>query len=151
MQRLIRPPGRPEAEKTKPVSAAATAQKIDAAAEATATVNTGEAAKETAAPPKNNNKLWKEYTDSLTATLKTELLPSKKIKKDTYFLVVEYEIGADGQVNIGNVFATPENAFLQEEVKKRMALTAPQLTPVTDSSGKVRKMKRKYTFNLTKE
>ncbi|MDB5208888.1 MAG: hypothetical protein JWR72_3963 [Flavisolibacter sp.] len=110
-----------------------------------------DAVKAPVTPAKSNTKIWKEYTDSLTTTLKTELLTSKKIKKETYFLTVDYEIGADGIVSILNVVSTPENAFLQDEVKKRMEFTIPQLVPVLDSSGKPRKVKRKYNFNLTKE
>ena len=30
--------------------------------------------------------------------LKTDVLPSKKIKSETYYLYVDYEIGTDGQV-----------------------------------------------------
>ena len=104
-----------------------------------------------AVPAKNNTKIWKDYTDSLQNTFKTELLPSKKIKKDTYFAVVDYEIGLNGAVNVLGVSVSPENAFLQEEIKKRMDLTAPQLAPVLDSTGKARKTKKKYSFSLTKE
>src|SRR5215213_1203833 len=66
-------------------------------------------AKENNAAAKTNTKIWKEYIDSLSSALKTEVLPSKKIKKDTYYLYLDYEIGTDGQVNITNVTSTPEN------------------------------------------
>ena len=100
---------------------------------------------------KNNNKIWKEYMDSLVSTLKTDVLSSKKIKSGTYYLYVDYEIGADGQVSITNVVSSPENSFLQEQVKERLLLGAPQLAPVLDSTNKPRKVKRKYNFNITKE
>ena len=118
---------------------------IDSSANESAAVNAP------ATTVKSNTKLWKEYTDSLVSTLKTELLPNKKIKKDTYFLTVDYEIGIDGTVSILGVSATPENAFLLDEVKKRMELTAPVLAPVLDSSGKARKVKRKFNLSMTKE
>ena len=89
--------------------------------------------------------------DSLVSTLKTEVLSSKKIKKETYYLYVDYEIGTEGQVTVNSVTASPENSFLQDQVKERLTLTAPQLAPVIDSSGKARKVKRKYNFNITKE
>jgi hypothetical protein len=124
----------------------------------TASVNLADSAttsvdvvKAAAVPAKSNTKLWKEYTDSLVSTLKTELLPNKKIKKETYFVIVDYEIGTDGVVSILNVIATPENAFLQQEVKKRMELTTPQLAPVLDSNKQPRKTKKKYNFSITKE
>ncbi|GAA4737195.1 hypothetical protein [Flavisolibacter ginsenosidimutans] len=103
------------------------------------------------APVKSTNKIWKEYADSLTKVLSAEVLPSKKIKKDTYFITVEYEINTDGTVNVLNLTSSPENAFLQSEVKTRMDLGTPQLAPVLDSTGKARKVKRRTSFSLTKE
>jgi hypothetical protein len=103
------------------------------------------------APAKNNNAMFKEYMDSLSSTLKTDVLPSKKIKSDTYYLYVDYEIGTDGQVNVTNVVSSPENSFLQDQVKQRLVLDAPKLDPVLDSTNKPRKVKRKYNFNITKE
>ncbi len=104
-----------------------------------------------AAPVKTNTKIWKEYTDSLVSTLKAEVLNSKKVKKETYFLTVDYEINTDGSVNITNVISTPENAYIQSEVKNRIELTAPQLAPVLDSNKQPRKVKRKHNFSITKE
>lgn len=106
--------------------------------------------KDNNATTKNNNQVFKEFMDSLVSTLKTDILPSEKIKSDTYYLYVDYEIGTDGQVNVTNVVSSPENAFLQEQVKERLILIAPQLSPVLDSSNKPRKVKRKYNFNITK-
>lgn len=100
---------------------------------------------------KSNNKIWKDYTDSLAGPLKSEVLNSKKIKKDTYYFTVEYEIGTDGAVTILNVVASPENAQLQEAVKERMSTSAPQLAPVLDSNNQPRKTKRKYNFSITKD
>jgi len=100
---------------------------------------------------KDNNKLWKEYVDSMVVTLKAEALSSKKIKKGTYFVIVEYEIGIDGQTAITNVWPTPENEFIQQQVKDRLNLTAPRLTPVLAGNGQPRKVIRKYTFSLIKE
>jgi hypothetical protein len=108
-------------------------------------------AKAAVAPVKNNNKIWKEYIDSLVTALKTEVLPSKKIKKDIYYLYVEYEIDTNGQVTTTNVISTPENSFLADQVKSRLIVSAPQLTPALDSANKPRKVKRKYNFNITKE
>ncbi len=104
-----------------------------------------------ATPVKTNTKIWKEYTDSLVITLKAEVLNSKKVKKETYFLTVDYEINTDGSVNITNVISTPENAYIQSEVKNRIELTAPQLAPVLDSNKQPRKVKRKHNFSITKE
>jgi hypothetical protein len=103
------------------------------------------------AATRNNTKIWKDYMDSLASTLKTEVLPSKKLKKDTYYLLVEYEIEPTGQVNVTNVTSTPENDFLRDQVKSRLIVSTPQLNPALDSNNKPRKVKRKYSFNVTKE
>lgn len=100
--------------------------------------------------PKDNNKIWKEYIDSFATTLKTEALPNKKIKNGTYYLLVDYDIDVNGQVNINNVSCSPENSFLQQTVKERLILTAPQMMPVLSAYGKPRKATKKYTLTLTK-
>ncbi len=102
-------------------------------------------------PAKTNTKLWKEYTDSLVKTLNDEVLRSKQIKKNTYYLMVDYEIEPDGKVTITNVTSTPENAFLAAQVRQIMDSTPLSLNPVTDSSNQPKKVKRKQQFTITKE
>lgn len=99
---------------------------------------------------KDNSRIWKEYIDSIAGTLKMEVLPSKKIKSGTYYILVEYEIGTDGQVTINNVSCSPENSFLQQQVKERLTLTAPQMNPLLSAYGKPRKVIKKYNFTLSK-
>jgi|KBSSwiS6_1023812.scaffolds.fasta_scaffold05374_2 hypothetical protein len=98
----------------------------------------------------DNTKMWKVYMDSMVSTFNTEVLPSKKVKKETYYVFVDYEIAVDGQVNVNNIIITPENSFLQDEIKQRLMLTAPKLNPVTSSTGKAMKSKKRYNFTLTK-
>ncbi|MFN2458557.1 MAG: hypothetical protein ABR502_10175 [Chitinophagaceae bacterium] len=123
---------------------------------ATATVNTNNTTPasvttKSVAPAKSNTKIWKEYTDSLTVSLKKELLSSKKVKKETYFFTVEYEIGTDGATNITNVIVSPENAFLAASVKQIVESTPPLLNPVLNSAKQPQKVKRKHNFSVTKE
>jgi hypothetical protein len=98
---------------------------------------------------KDNNTIWKEYTDSVISTVKTEVLPSKKIKNDTYFVSVEYEIDTVGQVSINTVSSSPENSFLQQQVKERLDLTPPRMNPII-FNGKAKKVTRRYNFTLSK-
>lgn len=110
------------------------------------------AAPESAKPVvKSNTKIWKEYTDAMLSSFKTDLLPNKKIKKDSYFVIVEYELDTDGKVNVLNVTSSPENALIQSEVKNRLDNSPPQLAPSFDSTGKAKKIKRKQSFTVTKE
>jgi hypothetical protein len=104
-----------------------------------------------AAPAKTNTKLWKEYSDSLVRTLSDEVLKSKQIKKNTYYLMVDYEIAPDGQVTFTNLTSTPENSFLTAQVRQIMDSTPLRLNPVTDSSNQGKKVKRKQQIVVTKE
>ncbi len=112
---------------------------------------TENAAKENTPAPKNNNVLWKEYVDTVASTLKAEVLPSKKIKRETYYITVTYVIGTDGQVEVTDVAVSPENSFLQQQVKDRLTVDAPRLNPVLSSTGTPRKSNKRYNFTLTKE
>lgn len=102
--------------------------------------------------PKTNTKLWREYTDAITKTLKDEALKSKQIKKDTYFILVEYEIAPDGQVTVDAVNSTPGNAFLQAQIKQLMDSTPLKLNPLAENGSQAaKKVKRKQQFTVTKE
>ena len=102
--------------------------------------------------PKTNTKLWREYTDAIAKSLKDEALKSKQIKKDTYFILVEYEIAPDGQVTVDAVNSTPGNAFLQAQIKQLMDTTPLKLNPLTENSGQsAKKVKRKQQFTITKD
>lgn len=107
--------------------------------------------KEPAAASKDNNALWKAYMDTLNSTLKAEVLSSKKIKSGSYYVLVSYTIGTDGKVDVKDVFVSPENAFLQQQIKDRLAIDVPQLSPVLSDSGTPRKVSKKYNFTLVKQ
>lgn len=99
---------------------------------------------------KDNNAIWKEYIESLTSTLKTEVLPNKKVKAGDYSVLIDYVIGIDGTITVNSVTSFPENSFLDQQVRERLTLTAPQLTPLLNSYGKPRKAPKKQTITLTK-
>lgn len=111
---------------------------------------TSNATKEIAALPKDNNLIWKKFVDSSNTTLKTEVLSSKKIKKGTYYILVTYAIDITGQVNVSDVAVTPDNAYLQQQIKERLSIDTPQLNPVLSDNGKPRKVIKKYSFTLSK-
>jgi len=109
------------------------------------------AAPVTTPPPKSNTRLLKEYTDSVVRALQDEALKSKQIKKNTYYMMLDYEIDTDGQVNFTNVASTPENSFLQAQVKQILDSMPLRLNPVTDSNNQAKKVKRKQQLIVTKE
>ncbi|MBS1654574.1 MAG: hypothetical protein JSU05_07005 [Bacteroidetes bacterium] len=101
--------------------------------------------------PKDNNAAWKEYIDSFKSTLAAEVLPDKKIKPGTYYVLLDYSIEADGQVTINSVSPSPENSYLQQQIRERLTLTAPKLAPVEGTNGKPRKVNKKYTLIVAKK
>ena len=140
-----------EAEKAKlnPVVIDPSIKKMTAATTDTTTLGATGTLDNTAAP-KDNNKIWKEFTDAVISTLKTEVMNSKKIKKGDYFIMVDYAIELDGKITINNVYPTPENKFIEEQVKERFSIDTPQLNPVLASNGKPRKVIKRQNFTLTK-
>lgn len=103
-----------------------------------------------AALPKDNNKIWKGYIDSLSNTIKSEVLSSGKIKKGAYFVLIEYKINPDGQISVTSVTTDPQNSFLEQNIKDRLTLDGPRLNPVIDANGRARTVNKKQTLNFVK-
>lgn len=99
----------------------------------------------------DNNRVWKQFVDEYTPIIKSEVLPSKKIKNGTYSVLIEYEIGVDGSVSTVNISSSPESNYLVEQIKTRMMVNAPQLSPVLMSNGKPRKVLKKQLLTFSKE
>ncbi len=102
-----------------------------------------------AAALKDNNKIWKEFVDSIVSTLNAEVMNAKQIKKGDYFVIVDYSIETDGTVTIKNVMPTPENKFLTDQIRERLSIDTPKLNPVLGGDGKPRKSSKRYNFTVT--
>jgi len=48
------------------------------------------------------------------------------------------------------VYPTPENKFLEEQVKERLSIDTPQLSPVLSGNGKPRRVNKRHNFTLVK-
>lgn len=101
--------------------------------------------------PADNNKIWKQFVDEYTGIIKTDVLPSKKIKKDTYYVLIDYEIETDGSVTTVDISCSPESSYLVEQIKTRMMANAPKLNPVLMGNGKPRKAFKKQMLTLVKD
>jgi len=112
---------------------------------AAATTTTTDAEK-----PKDNNAVWKSYIEELTGTLKSEVMTNKKIKSGTYSVLIDYAIETDGTITVNTVSSVPESSYLQDQIKQRLTLGAPQLTPLLGANGKPRKAAKKQTITLAK-
>lgn len=106
---------------------------------------------EPVAVTKDNNKRWKEFVDTVIGSIKAEVLGSKKIKKGDYSILIDYSINTDGSVTIGNIFISPESSYLQEQLKERLGIDTPQLSPVVNSGGTARKVNKRYSVMLSKQ
>ncbi|HET7898514.1 MAG TPA: hypothetical protein VFL47_12600 [Flavisolibacter sp.] len=106
---------------------------------------------EPVAKPTDNNSVLKGFMDSLVSTLKTDVMPSKKVKEGSYLVLVSYAIQTDGQLDFTDVFVSPENNFLQDQIKQRLAIDVPHLQPELTSTGKPRKVNKKYKFTVVKQ
>ena len=100
--------------------------------------------------PKDNNTLWKAYIDSLSTTIKSEVLSSGKIKKGNYFVLIDYKINPDGQISVTSVTSDPQNSYLEQNIKDRLTLDGPRLNPIIDANGRARTVNRKQTLNFVK-
>lgn len=100
--------------------------------------------------PKDNNKIWKAFIDSLSTTIKSEVLSSGKIKKGAYSVLINYEIMPNGQININSVASDPQSSFLDDQIKMRLTLDAPQLNPVLGTNGQPRTVARKQMLTFVK-
>ena len=109
------------------------------------------APKENKVPALTNNRIWKDYIDSLVRSLKSEVFTSKQIKKDTYYVTIDYEIEIDGKVSVESVTSAPENKYFESQVRQMLDDKPLQLNPVFDSTNKPHKVKRKQNFSITKD
>jgi len=138
---------------------AAGQEKKDASVAATDSSAAGETAEaqnaaavpETAVVKPTNNSVLKGFMDTLVSTLKTDVIPSKRLKEGNYLVLISYAIETDGQLSFNDVFVSPENNFLQDQIKQRLAIDVPRLQPEVTSTGKPRKVNKKYKFTLEKQ
>lgn len=114
----------------------------DPAAAAAAVKLTGDATKD-------NNARMKAYMDEFIGMIRTEVLPSKRIKDGTYAVLLEYEIGVDGTISVVTVSSDPKADYLEDQIRERINLTAPQLSPVM-TNGKPRKVLKKQVLSFSK-
>ena len=95
-------------------------------------------------------KLWKRFIDVNTPLISQQAGDSRKVKKGTYTIDVEYEIGLNGRVTMTGITSNPPNQFLQEQVTELMK-RAPVLSPPVYDDGKPRKLNATQTISIVKK
>lgn len=110
-----------------------------------------EAPAEEVVAPKDNNAVLKGFMDTIVSTLKTDVLPNKRVKEGRYLVLISYAIETDGKLAINDVFVSPENDFLKEQITRRLEFDLPKMQPELSSTGKPRKVNKKYKFTIEKK
>lgn len=98
----------------------------------------------------DNNRIWKKFVEEFTAAINGEIASSKKIKRGTYTVMLDYEIGTDGVVVVKTISVSPGNDYLSVLVKEKMASLAPRMAPLI-RDGVARKSVKRQLFVFTKE
>lgn len=109
------------------------------------------AASPQAVATRDNNRIWKEFVDTVLGSIRAEVLSSKKIKKGDYSITIDYTINIDGSVTVGNIFVSPESGALQEQLKERLGIDTPKLSPMLNTTGTARKVNKRYATTLSKQ
>jgi len=98
----------------------------------------------------SKQKLWKRFIENNTQIVTQAADDTKKVKKGTYQVDVEYEIGLNGRVTTKNITCNPTNEFILEQVTEFMK-RAPVLSPPIYSDGKPRTLPATQGITIVKK
>jgi hypothetical protein len=98
----------------------------------------------------DNMRTWKKFTDEYVKTINAELSDSKKVKKGSYTVTLDYEIGTDGVVGMKSLLCDPKSETLIELINEKMMTNAPQLAPQI-VNGAPKKSSKRSILIFTKE
>jgi hypothetical protein len=119
--------------------------------------NTVEIAKPDESMPDTLNKLyyakqkqWKRFIETNVPIITQQANDSRKVKKGTYEIEIEYEIGLNGRVTTKGITSNPPNEFLTEQVTELMK-RPPVLAPPIYSDGKPRVLPARQTITVVKK
>ena len=98
----------------------------------------------------SKQKLWKRFIENNTQIISQQADETRKVKKGTYEIEVEYEIGLNGKVVTKGITCNPPNEFLIEQVTELMK-RPPVLSPPIYSDGKPRVLPAKQTITIVKK
>jgi len=98
----------------------------------------------------SKQKFWKKFIENNTQIITQSADETKKVKKGTYQIDVEYEIGLNGRITTKNITCNPPNEFLTEQVTDLMK-RAPVLAPPIYSDGKPRTLAATQPITIIKK
>lgn len=95
-------------------------------------------------------RLWKKFIENNTQIISQQADDTKKVRKGTYQIDVEYEIGVNGRITTKGITCNPPNEFLTEQVTELMKRT-PVLSPPIYSDGKPRTLAATQPITIVKK
>jgi hypothetical protein len=95
-------------------------------------------------------RLWKKFIENNTQIISQQADDTKKVRKGTYQIDVEYEISLNGRITTKGVTCNPPNGFLTEQVTELMKRT-PVLSPPIYSDGKPRTLAATQPITIVKK
>ena len=98
----------------------------------------------------SKQRLWKKFIENNTQVISQQADDTRKVKKGTYEIQVEYEIGLNGRITTKGITCNPPNEFLVEQVTELMKRT-PVLSPPIYSDGKPRTLPAIQTITIVKK
>jgi len=98
----------------------------------------------------SKQKLWKRFIETNTQIISQQADDTRKVKKGTYEIEVEYEIGLNGKLTTKGITCNPPNEFLIEQITELMK-RPPVLSPPIYSDGKPRVLPAKQTITIVKK
>lgn len=98
----------------------------------------------------SKQKQWKRFIETNSQIISQQADDNRKVKKGTYEIEVEYEIGLNGRVTTKGITCNPYNEFLIQQVTELMK-RPPVLSPPIYSDGKPRVLPAKQTITITKK
>ena len=98
----------------------------------------------------SKQRLWKRFVESNTQIISQAADDTRKVKKGTYDIEVEYEIGLNGRVTTKNVTCNPPNEFLMEQVTELMK-RSPVLSPPVYADGKPHPLSATQPITIVKK
>lgn len=98
-------------------------------------------------PNKTNTRIWKDFYDDLYTSMKSGVLQSKKIRKGSYFVTVDYNLEPGGGISVLGVTVSPENDVLAAAIRQALDQGKPVLNPTEQPKA----LKRKYNFTIEKD
>jgi hypothetical protein len=95
-------------------------------------------------------KQWKRFVETNTQIISQQANETRKVKKGTYEIDVEYEIGLNGKITTKGITCNPPNEFLTEQVTELMK-RPPILSPPIYGDGKPRTLSATQPITIIKK